>query len=515
MSLNDSAVMVEAQDEHEYGMKESLYERGRKFLDNREQKLMKERERLESRGENECTFQPTISKKAKKLVREENLYEFNSKWKSKVDQNLEELRAKQAQREEETIFSKPAPLSLVSQFIIMKKMEQKEYSGPISGWEKRFDEFRQKPSGVDDEQYDFSPKINEKSALLAQKHRSEQEAVLDPFERLYEDSKRKKDEDLSWTKKEKRKNNTSEHNTSSNSTDDEKNKTKLAELEFYKKVMERQSEAERKKAKLKEDENDKYSFKPHINRHSLDLAKHIERQPLYSPRKTQEDQSSININDSQNAHKKKFEVESFLQRRLQKEKQRQDKIKQMKHDIDELEMKECTFKPIINPKSLELASLWIESFDKDLEELYEFDPRFNNSGSPKAYLKKHSSNYIDYSISPKHNTSSADRKKAVDSKASLIINSLFDENSVVKDRTPYRRTPTSTSKSTPIKSPGAPSDISPLIHSDSKKEGAITPSTNTKHIDDFDDDELASIENEMQSAIKEFEEWSQFDNLSL
>lgn len=427
------------------------------------------------------------------------------------------MRAKQAQKEEELISAKPAPLSLVSQFIIMKKMEQKEYSGPISGWEKRFDEFRQKPSGVDDEQYDFSPKINEKSAMLAQKHRTEQEASLDTFERLYEDAKKKKnDEDSSNLKKEKRKNNTSEHNTSSNSTDDEKNKTKASETDFYKKVMERQSEAEKKKAKLKEDEEDKYSFKPHINRHSLDLAKHIERQPLYSPRKSQEDHNSFNVNEGPNAHKKKFEVESFLQRRLQKEKQRQDRIKQMKHDIDELEMKECTFKPIINPKSLELASLWIESFDKDLEELYEFDPRFNNSGSPKPYLKKHSSNYIDYSISPKHNNSSThERRRTVDSKASMIIESLFDESSVVKDRTPYRRTPTSASKTSPVKSTGTSSNVSPIVYSDSKKDGIITPSTQMKHIDEFDDDELASIENEMQSAIKEFEEWSQFDNLSL
>ena len=405
-------------------------------------------------------------------------------------------------REEEQIHAKPSPLSVVSQFIIQKKQEQKEYSGPITGWEKRFDEYRHKNQMYYDEEYNFSPRINEKSTLLANKNRSDAES--NPFERLYGDSKKKKDEESSSPKDKKK----------SSEYDDERRR---AEAEFYKKALERHLEAEKKKAKMKEDQEDQYSFKPAINKHSKDIAKHLERPPLYSPKKGSSPSQTISLEntvttntstnsnttkpDSPSPNKKKFEVDNFIQRRLTKEKQRQDKINQLKHDIIEEEMKECTFKPSINQKSVELAHLWIESFDNDLEELYEFDPRYNQS-SPKPFLKKNSSPGL--SSSKKEKTKGSPIRQSLKSSSSNIIESIIDDamKSIEMERS-LKSTPKSSVAMS--KEPTLKEIVTPRISESNRKRYSLS---------DDEDDDFVSIENEMKSAIQEFEEeWSKYEGL--
>ncbi|KAL9654434.1 hypothetical protein ABK040_010457 [Willaertia magna] len=458
----------------------ALYEKGRQFLELKEAKINKEREKIQQKGVDDLTFKPEISKKAKKITRESNCYEYNNKWRERVDSEIEEMRQRKLREEEEQNLAKTIPISEVSKTIIKKKQEQKEYIGPISGWEKRVDEYKHLKETTLEEEFDYKPKINERSLQLA-KHAKDRCENGNTFERLYNIAVKKKLENEH--NKSTENNKSAEHHKNDNisvqgsdaSDIHEKLRRSADHLEFWKKLFDKQAEVDKKKAKLKEYEDHKHSFHPKINANSIDLAKHATRSPLYTLKKNEEDsfmKGSLSPRGKMVKPKKKFEISEFIQRRLNREKQKEDKLKQMKQNQREEEMKECTFKPNINQKSLELANLWIQAFENEIVEEYDFSPeirkRLSLTTSPKEYNTK---------------------------KPSPTIKKVFNNFSSRNDLGMH----TTLEKGWNV--------TSPIKHHSPKRSEIVE-----EEKEEFSDDDLLMIEDEMQSCL---EEWSKLESSTL
>ena len=326
------------------------------------------------------------------------------------------------------------------------------------------------------------------------------------FERLYSEAKKKKEVEERQPKSAKK---PVQHSRDSVDIEEDLLVSKPAtqEVDVYKKLTERQLEVEKKKAKRKEDQEGAFKFQPVINTNSNAIAKTVERIPLTSPIKSpvkhansvhQQEPSPQQESPSKNS---KFEVNGFWERKVQKERQKHDKIKSMRRFKEQEEMKECTFRPNINTNTEKLANLWFEGLG-DVEEMYEFDPRYSENSPTKNYLKKRSStSYVDYSHLSNEKrvpSQSASPAKQVDSPSSIIdtvIGETIKDFDQKQSKSPQFRNLSNTSYD---------SD-KPVF----RKRASYSISSSDE------DEEFESLEKEMKSAIQEFEEWSQLENLHL
>jgi hypothetical protein len=462
-----------------------LYAKGKDFVKIHEQKIESQRKAKADAELTEATFKPSISKKSQGIAKKDNHYDYNKEWKSRVDEDVQKKREAKLKIEEDEQKVTKLEMNSKSKAIVERKKKDKSYTGPISGWEKRFDDY-QMHHRLAQAELPFSPQIDSHSKKIVESKPTGENT----FERLY---------NLSASKKNKE-----------GVDEEKKSPQKKSETEiknFIKYLQSKGDEIEKKKIDYKNQIESETNTKPKLNRTSMRIAKYQYRQPLYkTPPKRPQSASSLDKSSSKRNYDQSPSsprTMEIIRNRAAQEKVKRERIEFIRKLQDERELKECTFKPNLNPKSMSMAVNFLadenddyDDFD-EFEDSYEYDEesfRTRSSPSSPRHSQLHLSNFRQ-SSSPllKRQSSSNGQISPLNKKA------LSQSNMMQKQQKQQFQSPQVHNYQQPPK----PSPFN-------LREPEIDHAEDERGLED--DTYLSSLEQEMKSAL---DDWTRLEQMQL
>jgi hypothetical protein len=467
---------------HEYTLDEGdnagqrLYNKGKEFVSIHEQKMEGQRKKKEEDELQGATFRPTISKKAQGILKKDNYYDYNKEWKTRVEEELQRKRdQKQKEEDDEQNIVKKPEMNSKSKSIMDKKQREKRYVGPISGWEKRFDDYQahQRPAH---EEPTFSPQINLHSKKIVESKPTSENT----FERLYNLSTSKKSEEPTEEEK-KSPYRKSEHEMSN----------------FVRYLQSKGEEIEKKKNEYRNMIAKEEVRAPKFNQTSMRLARQQYRKPLYSPRRSTSSASSHESSKKTSPQATSPKGFEFMQRRAAQEKVKQERLEFIKKLQDEQELKECTFRPELNRKSMTLALNFLADDNDDFDDFDEFEDEDEDSfieneiamlrsrssqSSPKSPVHALSKSKQNSVPAFKKQTSNTSGFASPNSKSSPLTKKALSQNNLLS------------------RQPRAPARQQEYSFDQEEEEEVV------------DDNYLSGLEQEMKAAL---DDWSRLEQMQL
>lgn len=291
---------------------------------------------------------PQMNINSKKLVNssKSDFYKKNLHWMIRKDRKIEEYREGIIEKEHENIKQGKKILQISNTNYNLPY----NYIGPISGWDQRTKEYfdRRNPNNEKINEANgilFKPNLNENSRKMTEYRSNKDEKV--EIRLLKQGQEIIKKKEIFKTQIEQIK--------------DLENERHGSKLPLNQTQINLLNERLLNYPKLNKSNNytqENLTFKPILNKNSLDMA--INKKPLYENKfnKNKEDIAIIDSSDIHNNKQKisKSDWEKFLNRNKETENKKKNDIEEKKKEMNEEEKKICSFQPKINAKTIEILT---------------------------------------------------------------------------------------------------------------------------------------------------------------
>lgn len=330
----------------------------------REEKLRARREKIILKELNELTTKPSITNHARAKPSKGSMFaDHSEEWLLRREERLA-LTADKVRADRERELTASPSINKKSAEIA----ESSGYRGPVAGWEEHFAKYYAKkscaalqapPPGM------FTPNVNHTYRNAHPEDVSV--ASIDVSSRLYEDAVAREEKQKELREREfeqslldpytKRPYFTPSRVDYPIARPEQTPEEAGARLHS---LWEDQQKKREEKAKATQKQSDESKFRPAIDPHSVQIGER-RRRPLYEKK----DLSASLKSNTRNAHDtsqdttttKKIstqKVEEFLRRTDRSSAMRQQRLEQIRNSEHERQTNECTFKPAVNRKSMEI-----------------------------------------------------------------------------------------------------------------------------------------------------------------
>lgn len=277
-------------------------------------------------------------------------YEKNVQWQDMRDQKLIEGKEARLRSEEEKVELEKRKLILNSNTSINLPYD---YIGPIKGWDRRFQEFvKKKTTLIEKNKQNFKPIINENSRKLACYN-------TNPPDEKVEDRLLRKGEKVK-SQKETYRQQYDLLRDLANENPKTLKKTPQEVKDFVEKLYNNAKISRENREILIKNYETLYPFQPKINKH----PNNVNRKPLYFL-DIKEEKVKLENPKTKKKPLDKGIWDSFLIRNQTTLENKKKTIENSKKELIDLEIKECSFKPEINSKTIKLL-IQSNKMEKDL-----------------------------------------------------------------------------------------------------------------------------------------------------